>query len=187
MRSSRPITYLLVACAGSLLAGACDYREIEPLHHQARYNSYAPTTLFSDGRIMRMPIAGTVVRPPAATPATHPLTIATLEQGQQAFDINCGACHGLVGDGRSVAGEKMALRPPPSLHEERIRAFSAAKLLRVIDQGYGLMPSYRAALSENERTAVAHYVRALQLSQRAQLDDVPPEERRRFATEVQGK
>jgi len=50
----------------------------------------------------------------------------------------------------------------------------------VVTNGFGLMPSYAAELSMEERWAVVAYLRALQLSQSAHIDRLPAEERRRI-------
>lgn len=47
----------------------------------------------------------------------------------------------------------------------------------VISRGFGVMPSYAAALTPEERWAVVAYVRALQLSHQAKLGQVPQEQR----------
>jgi hypothetical protein len=43
--------------------------------------------------------------------------------------------------------------------------------------GFGAMPDYRAQVAPSDRWAIAAYIRALQLSQRATVDDVPQERR----------
>ena len=47
----------------------------------------------------------------------------------------------------------------------------------MITKGFGLMASYAAEMTVEERWAVVAYVRALQLSQAVPLDQVPPPER----------
>jgi hypothetical protein len=44
----------------------------------------------------------------------------------------------------------------------------------VMTHGYGAMPDYQAQLTPVDRWAVAAYIRALQLSQSATMQDVPP-------------
>ena len=104
-----------------------------------------------------------------------PVTVELVSRGGERFRIFCVACHGVLGDGASQVAENMARRPPPSLHEDRIRALPVGALFRVISEGYGLMPSYAAELSLEDRWAVAAYVQALELSQRVELAALPPE------------
>src|SRR5690606_3072496 len=65
-------------------------------------------------------------------------------------------------------------RRPPALLTPDMRAMPVGRLLRVVEEGYGLMPSYAELLSPVERWAVVAYVRALQLSQGADLAALPP-------------
>lgn len=102
-----------------------------------------------------------------------PVTPELLRVGRERFDIHCAACHGALGDGASPVARKMQLRPPPSLHLARIRAFSPGRLFQVVQYGYGLMPSYAGVLSLRERWAVVAYVQALQLSQYARVAELP--------------
>jgi mono/diheme cytochrome c family protein len=106
-----------------------------------------------------------------------------VEVGRERFDTFCSACHGILGDGVSVVAEKMALRKPPSLHEERIRAYPAGRIYKTIRQGYGLMPGYAVQLSIEEAWGVTAYVRALQLSRGARVAELPPDVRADLAKE----
>ena len=72
----------------------------------------------------------------------------------------------------------MALRPPPSLHKYADRA--PGYIFEVITKGFGLMASYAAELTIEERWAVVAYVRALQISQSVPVDRIPPAERARL-------
>jgi hypothetical protein len=47
----------------------------------------------------------------------------------------------------------------------------------VIAHGYGAMYSYAARVEPDDRWRIAAYIRALQLSQNATLEDIPAEER----------
>jgi hypothetical protein len=69
----------------------------------------------------------------------------------------------------------MSLRPPPSLFQ--YARLSDGELFRVIDQGYGVMPSYNDRLSPRDTWAVVAFLRALQLSHKATLADAPPDVR----------
>jgi mono/diheme cytochrome c family protein len=103
-----------------------------------------------------------------------PLTRALLENGRARFDEICATCHGVLGDGVSVVAEKMRLRKPPSLFEARISQQAPGRVFRTISQGFGLMPSYAAALSIDERWAVVAYIEALRLSQAAPVAELSP-------------
>jgi len=170
------------------------FAELEPglerMLEQPRVDPFAGSTFYANGMAMRAPPRGTVPRErPQGTPTVlsgldHgiyasqiplPIDQATIEHGRERFEVLCGACHGVIGDGQSVVAENMDLRKPPSLHEPRIRALAAGRLYQVIQKGYGLMPSYAARLSIAESWAVVAYVQALQLSRNAQVAALPPE------------
>jgi mono/diheme cytochrome c family protein len=72
----------------------------------------------------------------------------------------------------------MSIRPPPSLHLKVKNG--DGWFYQVISRGFGVMPSYAGHLTVEERWAVVAYLRALQLSQRARIDLVPPEDRARL-------
>jgi mono/diheme cytochrome c family protein len=176
----------------AISASACQV-DLNRMLDQHKYEAYEPNSFFDDGQSMRRPPAGTVRREAVLGPPElvsgrlngqyvetlpRPLDAALLERGQNRFRIFCQTCHGELGDGNSQVAENMKLRKPPSLHEERIRAYPAGRLYRVISEGYGLMPAYDEQLGIDDRWAVVAYVQALQLSQNARLSDLPENMRR---------
>ena len=64
-------------------------------------------------------------------------------------------------------------RPPPNYTIDRLRAAPAGHLFDVISNGIGAMASYASRIDVADRWAIVAYIRALQLSQHAGLDDVP--------------
>ena len=50
----------------------------------------------------------------------------------------------------------------------------------VATNGFGVMPSYASRIPVNDRWAIVAYIRALQYSRAATIDDVPPAERARL-------
>ncbi len=63
--------------------------------------------------------------------------------------------------------------PPPSYHMDRLREAPVGHFFDVITHGYGAMYSYAGRVSPEDGWKIVAYIRALQLSQRARLDDVP--------------
>ncbi len=184
------------ALLGAALLCATGCEAFDPMISQQKYKPYRESALYPDGLSMRPPPAGAVPaerildaavatgRAPDGRPLQRvPLTLSRLllETGRKRFEIICGACHGLVGDGKSLVARNMSLRPPPSLHDNPDRP--DGYYFQVISQGYGLMPSYAAELPVEERWAVVAYLRALQRSQRASLADVPADVRIRLEKE----
>jgi hypothetical protein len=62
---------------------------------------------------------------------------------------------------------------PPSYHIDRLLAATPQHLYDVVSNGYGVMFSYSARLEPQDRWAVVAYIRALQLSRRATVAEVP--------------
>ena len=162
------------------IALGCYPSDIDLLKRQPKYLPYTASTFFADGRAMRPPPLGTVPREAVLDEAAPPVTMMLLELGRHDFDIFCAACHGRRGDGKSVVATKMALRRPPSLVDPPASALSRQRVVDVIAQGYGLMPSYAEMLPARSRWAIAHYLRALERSQRAKLAELPPDLRQHF-------
>ena len=102
-----------------------------------------------------------------------------LERGQERFDIYCSPCHGRTGEGNGMIVQR-GFPAPPSYHIERLRKAPVGHFFDVITQGYGVMYSYAQRVEPEDRWAIAAYIRALQLSQGAQLADLPVAERRQL-------
>jgi mono/diheme cytochrome c family protein len=185
-----------IPAAALLVVALTGCPRLDPMQRQPKVRAYQPTDAFPDG-IARQPPAGTVpygrvVEPAVATglgPDGRPLarapippTAALLARGRNRFEVICAACHGLMGDGESQVALNMSLRRPPSLHA--YRDVPDGHIYRVVSNGFGLMPSYAAELSVEDRWAVVAYVRALQLSQHASLEQVPPDARRQLQEET---
>lgn len=115
-----------------------------------------------------------------------PLTRALLDRGQERYEIFCRPCHGGTGEGDGTVVAR-GFGPPPSYHRDRLRNMPIGHFFDVITNGFGRMASYRSRVPVGDRWAIAAYIRALQLSQNARLDDVPPEERASLEDRDQGR
>ena len=105
-----------------------------------------------------------------------PITAADLDRGQERFNIYCSVCHGRVGDGSGMI-VKRGFRRPPSFHDERLRNAPIGYFFDVETNGFGAMPDYASQIPPEDRWRIIAYIRALQLSQRAALEDVPASDR----------
>ncbi|WP_423956818.1 c-type cytochrome [Bradyrhizobium sp.] len=165
-----PAFILLFAC-GCVLMG-CDLS----MTRQRKLTTYAPTALWPDGSSARpLPIGvvaqGDVDRAAAArTPP--PVTADLLARGRERFNIFCTPCHGLAGDGDGVIVQH-GFPAPPSYHIDRLLAAPAQHFYDVMTHGYGVMYSYADRVDPHDRWAIAAYIRALQLSRRAKVAEVP--------------
>lgn len=115
---------------------------------------------------------------PAAAPgpAANPLPIdrATLERGQERFNIYCAPCHDRSGTGRGI----VAIRSnwlAGNLHEQRIVDMTDGQLFDTVTSGKRTMPAYRFQVEERDRWAIIAYVRALQRARKGTVNDVPAE------------
>jgi cbb3-type cytochrome c oxidase subunit III len=180
-----PMAWLLAGCPGDVEGWA-------GMRRQPKALPYRENAFFADDRVMRQPPPGTVPTsrrgktrlflsgreaPDAGFVGEIPLTLTRemVERGRQRFEIYCATCHGVLGNGESQVGRNMGLREPPSLLD--LPPYPDGYYYGVISEGFGLMPAYGEKLSPEDRWAVVAYVRALQRSQRARLEDVPPEAR----------
>jgi mono/diheme cytochrome c family protein len=65
--------------------------------------------------------------------------------------------------------------PPPTFHSDRLRQIADGYIFDVITRGIRTMPSYADQIRPDDRWAIMVYIRALQRSQNARLEDVPEE------------
>ena len=165
---------------------------------QPKFKAQAPNPLFADGRAMRPPVQGSVARGESyvdthmyegvvdgqwatALPASMKLDQATLERGQQRFNIYCSACHGYAGYGDGAVNQRAMelvsnVNGPvngtqwvaaKSLHDETTRNQPMGQLFNTITHGIRNMAGYGSQISVADRWAIAAYVKALQFSQDA--------------------
>jgi mono/diheme cytochrome c family protein len=102
-----------------------------------------------------------------------PITAALLKRGQQRFTINCSPCHGQLADGNGITKKIGAMAVVANLHDARIVKMIDGELFYVITNGRNLMGAYGANVTVEDRWAIVAYLRALQFSQLASIDDVP--------------
>jgi cytochrome c553 len=128
----------------------------------------------AQGRMLADPIHATAQPQSAANPLS--VTPDTLQRGQQRYNIYCAPCHSETGDGDGMVVRRGFPRPL-SFHTDKLRAATDAHFYDAMTNGYGVMYSYAERVDAHDRWAIAAYIRALQLSQNARLDDVPEADR----------
>jgi mono/diheme cytochrome c family protein len=173
-----------VAIALILFAVACR----RDMQDQPKYKPLAASRFFSDGKSARQLVEGTEPFQPGdqaisqtadeskATALPFALTPQALDRGQERFNIYCSPCHGRLGNGDGMVVRRGFLAPP-SYHIDRLRRAPVGHFYDVMTNGFGAMSSYADKVAPQDRWAVAAYIRALQLSQHATVDDAPPEDR----------
>jgi mono/diheme cytochrome c family protein len=163
----------------------------QDMHDAPRYDPLEKSAFFNDGRTSRMPVVNTVARGQIredrhlfegvvdGKPAeTFPMAVtpAVMARGRDRYSVFCTPCHGQTGEGDGMIVRR-GFRKPPSYHEDRLREAPVGYYFDVMTHGFGAMQDYAAQITVADRWAIAAYIRALQLSQRATVDDVPADRR----------
>ena len=182
-----------LACLGgvAMLLAGCRL----DMHIQPKYLPDEPSNFFDDGRSERPVVPGTVARGQLHTDELlytgkengvvadkfpFPMTRADLERGRERYNIYCTPCHDYTGGGQGMIVQR-GFPSPPSFHLESLRKAPAGHFFEVITNGFGSMYSYASRVEPEDRWRIAAYIRALQLSQRATMQDVPENERANLA------
>lgn len=171
---------------------------IQDMDNQPKFKPQQRNRLFADRRAMRPPVPGTVARghldadtvlyQGITTPGDWtswvevnplPMTPELLQRGRREFDIYCSPCHGLAGYGdgmvakRAEALQEGTWTPPSSFHTDLVRNRPDGHIFNTITNGIRNMPAYGPQIEVRDRWAIVAYVRALERSQNATIDDVP--------------
>jgi hypothetical protein len=109
-----------------------------------------------------------------------PLTRRLLDRGEQRYQINCMPCHGPAGDGKGITS-KYNMFSMANFHDQRLINMADGEIFNTITYGKNLMGSYGANVTVADRWAIIYYVRTLERSQLATVDDVPEPDRAQFA------
>jgi mono/diheme cytochrome c family protein len=166
------------------------------MHDQPKYVPLRPSSFFTDGRSARPIPEGTVARghlddnvafftgkgPDGKLVNDFPIPVTkdVILRGQQRFNVFCTPCHSRLGDGNGMVVQR-GFRHPPSYHTDRLRQMPNGHFFDVITNGFGAMPNYAQQVPPADRWAIVSYIRALQLSQQASINDVPPDARGQLA------
>jgi|HubBroStandDraft_1064217.scaffolds.fasta_scaffold209387_2 cytochrome c553 len=165
------------------------------MHVQPKYLPYEPTDFFGDGRSERQPVPGTVARGQlrldelmftgrengvVVDKFPFPITKADLDRGRERYNVYCTPCHDYSGTGRGMIVQR-GFPQPPSYHIQRLRDAPAGHFYEVITNGFGAMYSYAARVEPADRWRIAAYIRVLQLSRNATIQDVPESARQNLS------
>ena len=185
-------TLITWGCVGASLLFLAGCRQ--KMSDQARYEPLEASEFFEDGRSSRPLVPGTVARGylraddhfytgksggDLVDAFPFQVTRRTLKQGRERYNIFCSPCHDLVGNGQGMVVQR-GFRRPFSFHTKRLRDARVGYFFDVMTKGFGAMADYTAQISPRDRWAIVAYIRALQLSQRTTLADVPAEERHKL-------
>jgi hypothetical protein len=171
------------------------------MYNQPKELTYSPSSFFADGRSSRPNVPGAVavngvqtdeylftglIDGVAGDVMPFAVTRPILERGQAQFNIYCAVCHGEAGTGQSAVAQRGAI-VPANFHQQRLLDAPIGHFFNIITNGvyrgdaanggYQSMYSYASRITPEDRWAIASYIRALQLSQNATVDDVPADQR----------
>ncbi len=190
---------LFIARARAIRTDQTRIHLILDMDNQPKMKAQSYNPLFADRRAMRPRIPGTVARGELDENDSYktgmkndefiqtnpqPITDTLLKRGQERYNIFCAPCHGMTGYGDGMISKRAdelqegTWIPPTSYHTETIRDRSDGHLYNTITNGIRNMPAYASQIPVQDRWAIVAYVRALQRSQNAPIDDVPEEKRK---------
>ncbi len=185
-RNQKKLTFIL-SCV-MLFMVACR----QDMHDQPRYEPLEESTFFADARSSRPLVAGTVprghldldehfytgkVNGEPVTTFPFEITREVIKRGQERYNIFCSPCHDRVGRGKGMIVRR-GLKQPPSFHTIRLREAPVGHFFDVITNGFGVMPSYADKVKPRDRWAIIAYIRALQLSQNINWEELTPQEKK---------
>jgi hypothetical protein len=166
----------------------------QDMHDQPRYEPLEANPFFADRRASRPQVKDTIARGQLredehlytgmingepVTTFPFPVTRAIIERGRQRFEIFCTPCHGRLGNGQGMVTQR-GFRHPPTYHSEQLREAPLGHFFDVISNGFGAMYSFNDRIPPADRWAIIAYIRTLQFSQAAKLDELPSAVRQEF-------
>ena len=200
MTGTQKYLFVTVLLLVMILAG-CQGRPKDdpPIHinpnmdNQPKYLPQAESDFWPNDAADRQPVEGTIARGnlrlntefyegkdsatgELVTENPVEITASSLARGQERFNIYCAVCHGQDGFGRGIMIQR-GYTPPPSFHELPVSEYSDGHIYDVIVNGIRNMPGYENQIPVEDRWKIVQYVRALQRSQAADVEDVPVEYR----------
>ncbi|MGD8453874.1 MAG: cytochrome c [Phycisphaerae bacterium] len=171
---------------------------VPDMDNQPKRQAQQTSPFFADTRAMRPPVVGTVAvsewpidehlqlgkkNGEWATTFPMPLTMDVMRRGQQRFGVFCAPCHGSHGFGDGLVNSRAeALAEgtwvtPTSFHTDEVRGRAVGELFDFITNGVRTMPAYGVQIPVPDRWAIVAYLRALQRSEQATIQDVPSADR----------
>ncbi|HTH53157.1 MAG TPA: cytochrome c [Edaphobacter sp.] len=159
----------------------------QDMHDEPKFFPQRGTTFYPDGRSVRPQAENTVARNQLHQDSyfytglvdgkegdglPFPVTAQVLERGQERYNVYCTPCHSRVGNGEGMIVQR-GYAKAGDFHTARLEQAPLGHFFHVITNGYGAMPEYSSQVTPADRWAIAAYIRALQLSQKATQADVP--------------
>ena len=165
------------------------------MDNQSSYGQQKENDFFADNMSMRSHPEGTVARGQLnaddafyrgtnevgefITDMPVEMNMDLLERGQDRFNIFCSSCHGQSGNGDGLVHRHATIlaeglwAPPSNLTSKVVVDLPVGSIFNTITNGIRTMPAHGAQIPHQDRWAIIAYVRALQLSRNATIDDLP--------------
>jgi mono/diheme cytochrome c family protein len=196
-RSARPVVAGTVA-RGHLRDDPHYYRG--QLRRQEQHLQRAAALLAAPDALGVLVVSAEADTAPMAYVSTFPfpVTAEVMHRGQERFNIYCSVCHDRRGTGNGKIVQRGFTRPPSLTApiqvdgkwqydlsrgyrvrgiELPIRDAPVGYYYEVISNGFGAMPDYATQVPPQDRWAIIAYIRALQLSQSVNVNDLAANER----------
>jgi cytochrome c553 len=186
IRGQRPrLQAGLFALAAMVLLSGCELRQA--MYDQPKLLPLQESDFFADGMASRHPVEHTIARGylqddphlydgmvDGAMAETFPfeITMEVMNRGQERYNIFCATCHDRSGYGNGIIVQR-GFKRPTAFHEQRLVESPVGYFYQVVKNGFGVMNGYADQIPVSDRWAIVAYVRALQYSQTATLEDVP--------------
>jgi hypothetical protein len=192
--------FLLLSLATFAIAGKRGSLSRKPpievfpdMDRQPKIRPQTPSHFFEDGMSSRLPVQGTVARGshyqdvpmntghvPGATNFVEinplPVNETVMARGRERYQISCLPCHSPIADGNGVT-KKFGMAIVANLHEKRIVQMPDGEIFNVITFGRNNMGPYGDKITPEDRWAIIHYLRALQLARLGMAEDLQPAQR----------
>jgi mono/diheme cytochrome c family protein len=179
------------------------------MNYQDKVKDQVSSTFFADGNAARPPVPGTIaeempahndywatgkwdeahwgdgipVHPATANAPALQVDAANMNRGRDRYNISCSACHGASGDGKGITS-KYGLNAAANYHDARLIQASDGDIFNTMTNGKGQMIGLGYNISIDDRWRIIMYIRALQRSQNATLDDATPEQQQQLQQKV---
>lgn len=199
------VPFALIAKARAINSDEPRYHIWSDMDFQPKGLAQNASPVFANSRVSRVPATGTVARGElrqddhfnrglqdgqwaGSFPADIAIERRTIERGRQQFGIYCQPCHGASGDGNGMVHRRSLTLganvrgwvQPSNLHQEQVVRQPHGQLFNTISNGIRTMPAYGPQIAIEDRWAIVLYLRALQRSQNARIDDVPADQQRQI-------
>ena len=174
------------------------------MNYQPKVKDQQPSTFFADGMASRPPVDGTVAEEMPAVldywatgkfDATHwgdgipvhpardggralEISDADMARGRERFQVSCAVCHGATGAGNGITTQYGI--PATSYQSDRLRQMNDGEIFNTITNGKGQMFPLGYNIAIDDRWRIIMYIRALQHSNNAKLEDASPKEQQQL-------